>query len=197
VRVPREQSRARIVAAATELVRGHAYAELSVEDVMREAGLGRTIFYRHFADLPDLIGQAGRDAFEQLFEAERGLAALARPEGPEARIGEVIAAAVAAFERHGGLLRVIAEAAASAERLAGGRIAMRQRFDVLAADVIAGLPSFAGADRVHVAEIAHALNLMNEAYLLDAFGREPRVDAATAREALSTIWSAVLGDADR
>ena len=83
VRSAREASRARIVAAATELVRDRAYAELSVEDVMREAGLGRTIFYRHFADLADLMGQAGREAIDELFEAERALAAV----GPGRRIG--------------------------------------------------------------------------------------------------------------
>ena len=119
MRATREQSRARIVAAATELVRGRAYAELSVEDVMREAGLARTIFYRHFADLADLIGQAGREAIEELFEAERALAALAAPGDQLVRIGEVIATAVAAFERHGPLLRAIAEAAAA--RCAAGR----------------------------------------------------------------------------
>ena len=78
MRATREQSRARIVAAATELVRDRGYAELSVEDVMREAGLGRTIFYRHFADLSDLIGQAGREAIDELFEAEQALATLGR-----------------------------------------------------------------------------------------------------------------------
>ena len=48
---PASESRERIVAAATELVRERAYAELSVDEVMREAGIGRTIFYRHFDDL--------------------------------------------------------------------------------------------------------------------------------------------------
>ncbi len=52
------ESRERIVAAATELVRRRAYAELSVDEVMREAGLGRTIFYRHFDDLADLLLRA-------------------------------------------------------------------------------------------------------------------------------------------
>jgi AcrR family transcriptional regulator len=44
VRLSRRESRQRIVAAAAELVRTRSYAELSVDAVMREAGLGRTIF---------------------------------------------------------------------------------------------------------------------------------------------------------
>jgi AcrR family transcriptional regulator len=184
-RVAREASRARIVSAAAELVRGRAYAELSVEDVMREAGLGRTIFYRHFADLADLIGQAGREAIEELFEAERALAELGQ--GAE-RVDEVIDTAVRTFVRHGPLLRAIVEAAASDPGLATGLRAIRERFDALAACALAATPGFSGdAD-----EVAHALNLMNEAYLLDAFGREPRLEPARARAALSAIWSAVL-----
>ncbi len=186
MRATREQSRARIVAAATELVRGRAYAELSVEDVMRAAGLARTIFYRHFDDLPDMIGQAGREAIDELFEAERALAALGA-----ARIEEVIAAAVATFERHGPLLRAIAEAAAADERLAAGLAAIRRRFDTLTTEALLGLPQFAAGD-AEAFEVAHALNLMNETYLLDAFGRAPRVDAPAARAALSAIWVAVV-----
>ena len=43
-----------------------------------------------------------------------------------------------------------------------------------------------------MAELARALNLMNESYLLDAFGREPRISDATAIDALTEIWVAVI-----
>ena len=43
------------------------------------------------------------------------------------------------------------------------------------------------------AETARALNLMNESYLRDAFGREPRVSAETALATLTDIWMAVIG----
>ena len=33
---------------------------------------------------------------------------------------------------------------------------------------------------------------MNETYLLDAFGREPRVSAETAVQTLTEIWDAVI-----
>jgi hypothetical protein len=80
------------------------------------------------------------------------------------------------------------EAAGSDPGLATGLRAIRERFDALAACALAATPGFSGdAD-----EVAHALNLMNEAYLLDAFGREPRLEPARARAALSAIWSAVL-----
>ena len=40
---------------------------------MREAGLGRTIFYRHFDDLGDLLVRASREAIEELYEAQSKL----------------------------------------------------------------------------------------------------------------------------
>jgi AcrR family transcriptional regulator len=199
-RLTREEVRAGIVAAATELVRSRSYAELSVEEVMREAGLGRTIFYRHFDDLADLIERAAREAIEELYAAEQRLAEIESLQGPGSSTPEAIAAAVAAYSRHGPLLRVIAEAAAGDEQVAAGYRAIRGRFDRLTRTALERLPRFAGAgsgsvdSRVSPAEIAHALNLLNEAYLLDAFGREPRVSAEEAERTLLEIWRAVLGE---
>src|SRR4051812_6782849 len=81
VRHSRKQSRERIVAAATELARSRSYGELSVDEVMREAGFGRTIFYRHFDDLADLFMRAGREAIDELYEAQRGFAQARLDEG--------------------------------------------------------------------------------------------------------------------
>src|SRR3954451_4816397 len=63
IRQTRQESRERIVAAATDLIRRTPYAALTVDDVMREAGIVRTLFYRHFDDLGDLLRRAGREAF--------------------------------------------------------------------------------------------------------------------------------------
>ena len=73
-RLSRERSRARIIEAATELVRVRSYAELNVGEIMDRAGIGRTLFYRHFDDLGDLLMRAGREAIEELFAAEEVLA---------------------------------------------------------------------------------------------------------------------------
>jgi TetR/AcrR family transcriptional regulator, ethionamide resistance regulator len=193
VRITRLEARERIVAAATELIRRRSFPELSVEEVMREAGLGRTIFYRHFDDLADLIQRAAREAIEELYAVEQRLAELEAESGPGASTPAAIAAAVAAYSRHGPLLRAIAEAAAGDEQVASGQRAIRARFDALTRGALERLAGFSGPDAADPAEVAHALNLMNEAYLLDAFGREPRVSPQEAERTLTDIWSAVLG----
>jgi hypothetical protein len=99
---------------------------------------------------------------------------------------------VAVYRRHGPLLRALAEAATGDERIAAAQEAVRHRFDELVADVIGRLPSFAGRDAEDVAETARALNLLNTAYLQDAFGGEPRVSEELAIRTLSAIWLAVI-----
>lgn len=191
VRQSRQESRARIVAAAAELVRRRSYAELSVEEIMAEAGLGRTLFYRHFDDLPDLLMRAGGEAIEELLEAELALGRTRADTGPEA-VREAIASAVVAYHRHGPLLRAIHEAAATDEQIAAGYLEVRRRFDDFAEQTLRAAAGDDPAAPADPPETARALNLLNEAYLLDAFGREPRVSVETAVQTLTEIWTAIL-----
>jgi TetR/AcrR family transcriptional regulator, ethionamide resistance regulator len=184
----REESRNRIIGAAAELVRTRSYSELSVGEIMELAGFGRTIFYRHFDDLADLMMKAGREAIDELFKAQSDLA-MARVATDAPSIQRAIEAAVAVFERHGPLLRAVSEAAAADERVATGYRSFRENFDQLVADSIRGSGE-PGNHPADIVETARALNLMNESYLLDAFGHEPRVSPTVAIQTLSEIWVA-------
>ena len=187
----REQSRQRIVEATSELVRERSFAALTVDEVMARAGIGRTLFYRHFDSLGDLVMRAAREAVDELFEAQVVLA--------EARVGvdarnirPVIEAAVGVYSRHGPVLRAVTEAAADDDEIAAGLDRMRARFDEL---VVEGLQRVAGTGVVVAdpAETARTLNILNSAYLLDCFGREPRVSQEVAAQTLFEIWAAVFG----
>jgi AcrR family transcriptional regulator len=189
-RQSRQESRARIVAAAEELVRRRSYAELSVEEVMAAAGLGRTIFYRHFDDLADLLLRAGREAIDELYEAQRTLGRV-RPDDDPGAVRRAMAAAVEVYRRHGPLLRAVAEAASGDPEIAKDYETMRRRFDDFAERSLRGVADL-GRTPADVAETARALNLMNENYLLDAFGRAPRVTADAAVQTLTEVWEAVI-----
>lgn len=194
LRTSRQESRERIIAAATELVRHTSYGALTVDDVMREAGFGRTIFYRHFDDLADLLMRAGREAFGALLEAEHALSEAAAGASSDSDVVRAaIEPAVAVYEQHGPLMRAIAEAAAAGdERIAAGLSAWRERFNELVAGVLRATPALADRTDAELAETARALNLMNENYLQDAFGRSPRVSPETAAATLTAIWVALL-----
>jgi len=186
VRQTRQESRERIVRAAELLVRKRSYSELTVDELMSEAGLGRTIFYRHFDDLGDLLMRTSREAIEDLWQAQSRLVA----HGP-ADPRKALVAAADVFSRHGPLLRCVREAADVDERVAEGYSAMRRRFDELAEQALRGV--LGDSAPPNLAETARALQLMNETYLTDAFGRGPRVTPETAVETLAGIWDAVLG----
>jgi TetR/AcrR family transcriptional regulator, ethionamide resistance regulator len=186
VRQTRQESRDRIVRAVEVLVRKRSYAELTVDELMSEAGLGRTIFYRHFDDLGDLLMRTSREAIEELWLAQSRLVA---EQGPDPR--PAFEAAADVYERHGPLLRCVREAATVDERVAEGYEAMRRRFDDFAEQA---LREVMGDNALpNLAETARALNLMGETYLTDAFGREPRVSKETAAQTLIEIWDAVIG----
>jgi len=192
-RLDRGESRDRIIAAATALIRERGGAGLSIGEIMERAGIGRTIFYRHFDDLGDLLMKASREAIEALYASE---VELSDDDGPSAEVfGAAIESAVAVYSRHGPLLRALQEAAPSDPRIGSAQEAIRARFDKLVADVIAPLPRFAAMSDDEVLETARALNLVNTAYLTDAFGREPRVSEELAVRTLSGIWLAVVESA--
>ena len=187
LRHSRQESRERIVAAATELVRHQSYGELSIGAVMERAGFGRTIFYRHFDDLGDLLVRASRDAIDSLYAAQRPLGSAADRDAEDV-VADAVKRAVAVYRTHGPLLRAVVEAAASDPEVAAGHNAMRRQFDGLVEQALRER----GGRFADVAETARALNRLNEAYLLDAFGREPRISTETAVQTLTEIWMGVV-----
>jgi AcrR family transcriptional regulator len=189
-RVDRAAARERIVDAAIELVRERSFAELTVGEIMDRAGLERTIFYRHFENVGDLLLGAGRAAIEELYAAQLALTA-ERDEPDRASVRDGLALPVRVYRRHGPLLRAVSEAVAANQLVAVDQDAIRRRFD----ELVMGLLEHVGAPAdalTNPAETARALNLLSESYLLDAFGREPRVSVEQATETLTEIWAPLL-----
>ena len=188
VRQTRQESRERIVRGGRAALRKRSYAELTVDELMSEAGLGRTIFYRHFDDLGDLLMRTSREAIEELWGASRARAA--RAERSRATPG-ALEAAVAVYSDTDRCCAACARRRPCDERMAEGYDAMRRRFDDFAEEALREV--MGGAAPAHLAETVRALNLMNETYLTDAFGRGPRVSPEVAAQTLVEIWDAVIG----
>ena len=97
---------------------------------MREAGLGRTIFYRHFDDLGDLLMRASREAVIELFDAQRRFVE-ARPGDADRRRAPVARGGRRGLPAPRAAAARVAEAAAGDEQIAADYAAMRERFDDL------------------------------------------------------------------
>jgi AcrR family transcriptional regulator len=170
-RVRREEARERIVCAAEKLLLEVAYRDLTVDLVMTEAGLSRTVFYRHFDGLPEVL-------LELLGRIEAELAA-----PMDAGLRELLAGSVETFARYGAFLRALDHAAGQDATIEAAYCAVVDRFTAEIAS------SLGGGEQGY--ELARALNLMNGHYLMDTLGKDPGFDRALALETLMTIWGAV------
>lgn len=69
-KLPREvvldHQRQRLLAGAARALSAHGYAELTVEQILREAGISRTTFYEHFDNKRDCVLVAHEAALDRL-----------------------------------------------------------------------------------------------------------------------------------
>jgi TetR/AcrR family transcriptional regulator, ethionamide resistance regulator len=177
-RVRREEARERIVAAAETLLLEVPYRDLTVDLVMSEAGLSRTVFYRHFEGLPEVL-------LSLLASIEGELAAplLAGAAGGETWLRDLLAGSVETFARYGPFLRALDHAAGQDAEIEAAYCAVVERFT---GEIAASL---GGDERAY--ELARALNLMNGHYLMDTLGKDPGFDRELALETLLAVWGAV------
>jgi AcrR family transcriptional regulator len=184
--VSADRARPRILAAARALLAKRPFSELTVGAVMAEAGLARTVFYRHFDDLPSLTPELLPDADDPLVDRVARLA----PDRPHEVVAEMVDGLVTLFAEHGRLLRAIDDAArhdpAVAERLERALVGPRQ--------LIERLLSAAPHPPPRPAESARLQMAAHRAYLLDTFGAgdAPPGARAAARDALLAMWERLL-----
>jgi len=188
-RQTREESRRQILAAADALLRERSYRDLTIDDVMAQTGLSRTVFYRHFADLPDLVLALMQDVGAPLLEQAEAMAAAA--EDPE-RMRAGLEGIVAFWAQHGPLVWAVSHAAGHDEELEALYEGFVERFTELTAEGLRTALERGAIKEVDPRATAEALTSMNAGYLLRSFGRAPFGDAETAAQTLWTIWHRTL-----
>ena len=177
-RVRRAEARERILGAAEKVLLERPYRDITVDLVMAEAGLSRTVFYRHFDGLPDVLLTLLR-----MIEGELVAPMLAPVTDPDTWLRELLASGVETFSRYGPFMRALDHAAGQDAEIEAAYGAVVDRFIEQTAEVI-------GADE-RAYELARALNLMNGHYLMETLGKDPDFDRELALETLLTIWGAV------
>lgn len=189
-REQRENTRRQIVKAAVDFLREHPYRELTVDIVMTETGLTRTAFYRHFDDITDLVLKVFAEVGQELVEIAERWRASAGQDYPAPAL-EALAGIVDFFVAHGRLVRAIADAAATDERI---NEAYRRSLEGFIDMTTEAFDRLAASGQLKVPDtraLARALNLMNEAYLLAEFGQDPPGDRDKALVTLLQVWLSV------
>jgi TetR/AcrR family transcriptional regulator, ethionamide resistance regulator len=185
-RVASDEARQRILAAARRLLVERPFSELTVDALMTEAGLKRTIFYRHYRDLPqlapDILPDEGDPLIDRIERVER--------ERPQDVVREMIAGLVDVFAENGPLLRAI-DAAGTHDAAVAARLDS-------ALDGPRGLLTRLLAAAAHPppdpAESARLMMAAHRGYLLDTFGdgKSRRGARRRATEALEALWERLL-----
>ena len=180
----RRDLRAAILAAARVRLEQGGFRRLSIDSVMEDVGLTRTAFYRYFDDLGALVQVLLTDMTRPLDEAAARLARDAGGSDEEAFLA-TLGAVAEVFAEHGRVFSATVAAAQYDDDIESAVHAIRERFVALAAAGLAERADRTGVEIPNPRETARALNAMNEGYLLDAFGRSPRV---TPEEAVQALW---------
>ncbi len=185
-RISSTQARDRILAAARTLLVERPFSDLTVDALMAEAGLKRTIFYRHYRDLPQLAPDLLPDAGDPLI----GRIEAVEHERPDDVVREMLASLVAVFAEHGPLLRAIDAAAAQDATVAARLETALEGPRALLTRLLAAAPH----PPPDPAESARLMMAAHRAYLLDTFGDgNPRRGARRrATEALEATWERLL-----
>jgi len=186
-REQRESTRRQILGAAERLLRERPFRELSVDAVMADTGLTRTAFYRLFDDVTELVLRLFAEVNQELFAVAQTWSEHAGVGYPApGRTG--LAGTVDFYVRHGPLLRAIAEASATDERIEEAYRGSTEAFIELTAGALGRMVREGSLDVPDAPTLARAMTLMNQGYLLEEFGREPQGDPEIALATLEAVW---------
>ena len=170
---------------------------MKVESVMARTGLSRPAFYAYFKDRYEVVTRLLEGIGGLLFAVDRrwlvGDPGLGREESA-AILREALRGGAETFERYGPVLRAISDAASYDARVEElYRFGLIERLttavaDRISRDVEAGIsPAGLVPD-----EVARALVLMTERYLIDTYGRPSGRHSDAVVRTLETIWVSTL-----
>jgi AcrR family transcriptional regulator len=186
--VPREEARRRIVEATGRLLRDRRFRELTVDAVMAEAGLARTVFYRHFDGLADVVIGLVDDAVADA----AGVAYRAPDPSVPSVLRAMLSRGVDLWAEHGHLIAAVEEASHHDPEVERAyREAFERSVETTAELLATGVAN--GHYRLDPRPVARALMHLNTGYLTDALARDPQPDREQALATLWTVWSRVLG----
>ncbi len=178
-----------ILDAVEALLEDRAFRDLAIEDVMAQAGMTRTAFYRYFPDLEAVLLRHLLQVRDELVvSADLWLAAA----DPGAGLLAAATALAELFETHGRLLLALADAAAGSPDVEAAWHATVRSFVEPVHRRIVELQGRGLVDVADAGQTAAALVWMTERYLLESFGRGSDVPVDVVADTLATIWRRTL-----
>ncbi len=180
-----------ILDAAESFLKEKPFREMTVDDIMARTGLSRPSFYEYFRDrhhmmikLADRLGDWTLSAGNQWLSGDDDNCIADLKQGMENL--------VRLLRERGYLLRALYDAGIHDKQVESTYRNLMSRFiDATAARIKRGIERGAIRPTASAHEIATALVLMNERYLLERM-RDDQVDSAALADTLATVWQRVL-----
>ncbi|EMI57893.1 TetR/AcrR family transcriptional regulator [Rhodopirellula sallentina] len=185
-----DRTRQSILDGALEFLWTHPFRDLTIKELMLIAGISRSAFYQYFSDVHELMEALLRSLEEDIFVvASRWL----EGEGDPVRLlEETMSGLVSVCYKRGPILRAVADAAPMDERLEKSWKAFLQDFDDA---VTARIEQHQAAGLIKPFEarpVAIALNRMDAYLLIHQFGRRPRGNRESVKDAILRLWISTL-----
>jgi AcrR family transcriptional regulator len=185
-----DETRTLILDAAEQLLRSGSYRDLSIARLMETIGYRRTVFYRHFNSVPDLVvAVVARQAAASAPSADAFRAAAAKQLDLDAA-RELLRPTVAYWVANGPLIAALRDAAIT-DGVLGRVVAATQ--GQLEALVLAGLTERHAAGVLQTADlpdVARLLSGMSQGYLLQSLGKG-QTDPELVLDTLARGWVAI------
>ena len=188
-----ERTRQSILDAALEFLWTHPFRELTVGELMSLAGTSRSAFYRYFEDLHDLMEVLLRGMEEEILAVT---SAWFQGEGdPIPLLEQSLENVVRMCYQRGPILRAVSDAAPMDERLEKAWTDFLKDFDDAATQRIEQHQAVGLIKPFDARPVAMALNRMDAYLMIQHFGRRPRGNQKSVRDAIVRVWvSTLYGD---
>jgi AcrR family transcriptional regulator len=190
-RQQREETRRQILDAAYAFLRERSFRELSVDALMSRTGHTRTVFYRHFDDIPSLVLAMLTEVGAELVDVAQEWADTDIVNGEEAR--RRLRFFVDYYARNGPLVRAVAEAARHDDAVEEAYNGMVEGFVAITTQAIQMRVARGALAPLDAPEIARALVRMLNGYLEDSLGHlGSQADPERVLDTVATIWTRTL-----
>jgi AcrR family transcriptional regulator len=188
-----DDTRALILDTAERLLRERSFRELSVDEVMRPTGYGRTVFYRHFTGLPELVIAVLARVLPEFAAANQTFLEVAGEELTHERARELLRPVVEHWRAHGSLMRAMRDAAVYDAQIDDLVEQAQARFRLTTVAALERRRDAGFLRDANLEQVAELLGGMNQRYLMVAFTGEPEpTDTEVVIDTLATAWIAVL-----
>jgi AcrR family transcriptional regulator len=185
-----ERTREAILESALEFLWTRPFRDLTVGEVMSGAGSSRSAFYQYFTDLHELMEILLLGLKQEVLEATTPWF---HGEGdPLPLLNESLQGVVQIGYQRGPILRAVTDAASNAERLEKSWLQFLKDFDDAVTVRIEEQQEAGWVPEFDARTTAVALNRMDVALIIHAFGRRPRRPSQPVLDAMLRIWSSTL-----